>query len=106
GGQIRRGDPEDRLDEPRHLDHQLAVLLIGLGVGRRPAAELADRPPVVVDPPEIVATALGRTLTWSERRERPVEGQDVEAVAGQLELADDLGPEERHDIAEDAEAEA
>ena len=41
-----------------------------------------------------------------ERGERPVEGQDVEAVGGEVELADDLGPQERDDVAEDREPEA
>ena len=105
-GQVGRGDREDRLDEAGHLDHELAVFLVGLGVGRRPAAELADRPAVVVDPPEVVAAALGRARRPAERRERPVERQDVEAVARQLELADDLGPEQRDDVREDREPEA
>ena len=41
-----------------------------------------------------------------ERRERAVERQDVEAVRGQVELADDLGPQQRHDVREDREPEA
>ena len=88
---------QDRLDEPGHLDHQLAVFLVGLGVAEAPAAELADRPAVVVDPPQVVVL---------ERRERAVEGQDVEAVLRQVELADDLGPEQADDVAGDAEPEA
>ena len=78
--QVGRRDGQDRLDEPGHLDHQLAVFLVRLGVGRRPAAQLADRPAVVVDPPQVVAAAGLRALALVERRERAVERQDVEAV--------------------------
>ncbi len=70
----------------------------------RPAAELADRPAVVVDPPQVVAG--GGRPAGSERGERAVERQDVEAVPRQLELADDLGAEQRHDVREDREPEA
>ncbi len=83
-GQVGRGDGQDRLDEAGHLDHQLAVFLVGLGVDRRPAAQLADRPAVVVDAPQVVATAGRRPLALVQRRERPVERQDVETVLGQL----------------------
>ena len=96
-GQVGRHDPQDRLDELGHLDHELAVLLIGLGIVEAPAPELPDRPAVVVDPPQVVV---------HERGERPVEGQDVEPVLRQVELADDLGSEEAHDVARDAEPEA
>ena len=96
-GQVGRDDAQDRLDEPGHLDHELAVLLVGLGVAQAPAPELADRPAVVVDPPQVVVL---------ERRERAVEGQDVEAVLRQVELADDLGAEQADDVARDAEPEA
>ena len=66
-GEVGRGDAEDRLDEAGHLDHQLAVFLVRLGVGRRPAAELADGAPVVVDPPEVVASPARRALARAER---------------------------------------
>ena len=105
-GQVGRGDGQDRLDEAGHLDHQLAVFLVRLGVARRPAAQLADRPAVVVDPPQVVAAAGLRALALVQRRDRPVERQDVEAVLRQLEVADDLGPQQRHDVGEDREAEA
>ena len=66
---------------------------------RRPAPELADRPAVVVDPPQVVATARRRPVALEQRRERAVERQDVEAVLRQLEIADDLGPQQAHDVA-------
>ena len=61
---------------------------------------------MVVDPPEEVATAGGRPVAGAERGERAVEGQDVEAMPRQLELADDLRAEQRHDVREDRESEA
>ena len=54
-GGVGRHDAQDRLDEAGHLHHELAVLLVRLGVVLRPAAELADGPAVVVDPPQVVA---------------------------------------------------
>ena len=81
----------------------------------RPAPELADGASVVVDTPQVVAradrvaVAVLRRLPahpLGNRRERAVEGQDVEAVGRQVELPDDLGPEQRHDVREDREAEA
>ena len=72
-----------------HLDHQQAVLLVRLGIRGRPAAELAHRLAVVVDPPQVVTV---------ERREGAVEGQDVEAVLRQAQVADDLRPQQADDV--------
>ena len=82
--EVGRRDGQDRLDEAGHLDHELAVFLVRLRVARRPAAQLADRPAVVVDPPQVVAAAGRRALALAQRRERAVERQDVEAVLRQL----------------------
>ena len=41
-----------------------------------------------------------------ERRERPIERQDLEAVLRQLELADDLRPEQRDHVRRHAESKA
>ena len=108
-GRVGRDDAQDRLDEPGHLDHELAVLLVRLGVGLRPATELADRPAVVVDAPQVVAAlgaARASAVALAQRGERAVERQDVEAVLGQLEVADDLGAEQADDVARDGEPEA
>jgi hypothetical protein len=59
------------------------------------AGDLAAGLVVIVDPPEVVAVR--------ERRERAVERQELHAVAGQVELADDLRPEQRHDVGTDRE---
>src|ERR1051326_8494242 len=53
---------------------------------------------VIVHAPQIVAVG--------HRRERSVERQDLEAVPWQIELADDLGPEQRDDVGGDRELEA
>src|SRR3954453_8728441 len=71
-----------------------------------PAAGPPDRPTVVVDAPEVVATTGGGSLTLSERRERPVQREDVESVPRELKVADDLGPQERHDVREHGEPKA
>ena len=96
-GRVGRGHREDRLDEPAHLDHRLAVLVVGLGVDLRVPRDLAARLVVVVDAPEVVAAR--------HRGERAVQRQDLEAVARQVELADDLGAQQRHDVRADGELE-
>jgi hypothetical protein len=61
---------------------------------------------VIVHPPQVVTATGRRALAGTQGRERAIERQDVEAVARQLELADDLGAEQRDDVAEDGEPEA
>ena len=97
-GRIGRRHVEDRLDEPAHLDHRLAVLVVGLGVDLRVPRDLAPGLGVIVDAPQVVAVR--------HRRERAVERQDLEAVPRQVELADDLGPQQRDDVRADRELEA
>ncbi len=105
-GGVRGHDAQDRLDEPGHLHHELAVFLVGLGVGLGPAAQLADRAAVVVDAPQVVATARLGSLARAQRREGAVQRQDVQAVLGQVEIADDLGSQQADHVAGDREAEA
>ena len=62
------------------------------------AADLALRLRVIVDAPQVIAVR--------HRREGAVERQDLEAVARQIEIADDLRPQQRHDVRADREAEA
>jgi hypothetical protein len=52
---------------------------------------------VVVHAPQVVVV---------ERRERPVQRQDLEPVAAEVEVADDLRPEQGDDVGRDAEPEA
>ena len=95
---IGRRHVQDRLDEPRHLDHRLAVFVVRLGVELRVPRDLAARLRVIVHAPEIVAVR--------HRRERAVERQNLEAVPRQIEIADDLRPQQRHDVRADRELEA
>ena len=53
---------------------------------------------VIVHAPEVVAVR--------HRRERAVERQDLQAVPWQIELANDLGPQQRHHIGADRVLEA
>ena len=94
---VGRGHVQDRLDEPAHVDHGLAVLVVRLRVDLRMARDLAPRLRVIVDPPQIVAAR--------HRRERAVEREDLEAVPRQVELPDDLRPQQRDDVGADRELE-
>ena len=89
---------EDRLDEAAHLDHRLAVLVVRFGVDLRMTGDLPARLGVVVHAPQVVAVR--------HRRERAVERQDLQAVSRQVELADDLRPQQRHDVGADRVLEA
>ena len=71
---IGRAHVERRLGEPRHVDHGLAVLVVGLGVEPGVAENLAARPAVVVGAPQVIAVG--------HRRERAVERKDLEAMTG------------------------
>jgi hypothetical protein len=61
---------------------------------------------MVVDAPQEIAAALFRPVAFAERGERAVERQDIEAVFRELQVANDLGAQQGHDVREDAEAEA
>ena len=91
---------EQRPHEARHLGHQQRVLLVRLGIALRVAPDLAHGHAVVVDAPQVVANLV------AGRRERAVDRQHGQTVADQVELADDLRPQQRHDVRSDAELEA
>ena len=95
---IGRDHGQDGLDELRHVHHGLRVLVVGLGVGGGVPVDLPPRPRVVAHPPEVVPVRHGR--------EGAVEGKDLQAVAGEVQLADDLRPEERDHVGADGELEA
>ena len=95
---IGRQHAEDRLGEAAHLDHRLAVFVVGLGVEPRVARDLAAGLVVIVDAPQVIAVR--------HRRQRAVERQQLHAVARQIEVADDLGPQQRDDVRADRELEA
>ena len=90
--------PEDGLREPAHLNHGPAVLVIGLGIEPRMPRDLTERARVVVHAPEVI--------TAGHRRERAIERQNLEAVAREIEVADDLGPEQGDDVRADGEFES
>jgi hypothetical protein len=87
---IGRRQAENRPYEAPHLHHRPAVFVVGFGVQARVARDLAVGLGVIVGPPEVVALR--------HRRERAVERQDLEPVAREIELADDLRPEQRDDV--------
>ena len=62
------------------------------------ARDLPARLRVIVDAPQIVAVR--------HRRERAVERQDLESVPRQIELPDDLRPQQRDDVRAHRELEA
>src|SRR5690606_18698164 len=97
-GRIGRRHRHDGLDEPTHLDHRLRVLVVGFGVEPRVPRNLAPRLPVVVRAPQVVAVG--------HRRKRAVERQNLEPMLREFQLADDLGPQQRHDVRADRELEA
>ena len=86
---IRGRHLDDRLDEARHLHHRAPVLVVGLRVRPRVPRNLPVRRRVIVHPPQVVAVHRG---------ERAVERQDLEAVPREVEIADDVGPEQRDDV--------
>src|SRR4029079_16474917 len=65
---------------------------------RRGARYLASRLVRVGPASEIVAVI--------ERRDRALERKDLQSVRRQVEVADDLGPEQAHDVREHGELEA
>ena len=72
---IRRRHGEDRLDEPPHLDHGLAVLVVGFGVEPRVPRDLPAGLGVIVDPPEVVAPGIGVNVPSSGSISRPCRGR-------------------------------
>src|SRR5215469_2833541 len=95
---IGRRHREKRFDEAAHLDHFLAEFVVGFGVKAGVADEFTAGLGVVVDAPEMVAIGHGR--------ESAVERKDFEAVAREVEVANDFGAQERDDIRADGEFES
>ena len=93
GRRLGRNHAEHGLYRHRHLHHQLAVLIVGFGVGHRVARDFAAGSGVIAAAKKIVAVG--------HRRKSAVEGNDFEIVFGQLELADDFGSEQTDDVGAD-----
>ena len=90
GSWLRGNYAEQRFDGHRHLDHQLAILVIGIRVGSRVTCDLAARLGVV--PP------AGKIVSVRQRTKGAIEGNDFEIVFGKVELADNFRPQEAHDV--------
>ena len=84
---IGRHHAQDRLHEAAHGLHRFAEFVVSLGVNFRVPRDLAMRLAVIVDPPQIVAAGHGS--------ESAVERQDFQAMAGQIEVANDLRAQQR-----------
>src|SRR6185437_24370 len=95
---IRRHHAEKRLDEAAHLQHLLAEFVVGFGVTAGMADEFAAGLRVIVYAPEMVAVG--------HRSERAVEREDFEAVAREIEVANDFGAQKRDDVRANGEFEA
>jgi len=81
---------EKGLDEFGHARHGGAELVVARGVTRRVTGQLTPGEGVIVRPPQVVARR--------QRRERAVQRKQLEAVASQVELSDDLRTQQRHDV--------
>ena len=89
-GGVRRHHAQHRLDRLRGAGHHARVFVHRLGIPRRMTVDLAARQVVVVPRGEVVAVVHGR--------DRARQRQDLEPVPRQLEVADDVGPEQAHDV--------
>ena len=89
---------EQRLERPAHHVEVVAVLRVGVGVVPAVAGDLLEVLAVVLGQPQVVAVLHG-----GERRRH---GQRHEAVPGELQVVDDLRPEEREGVRERGEPEA
>ena len=98
GSGIGRNHAEDRLHEAAHRDHGLAEFFVGFGVELGVALEFAARFAVIVHAPEIIAVGHGR--------DRAVERQNFQAVAREIEIANDFRAQQRDDVGKDGKFEA
>ena len=89
-GRVGRGAHQQRLDEAALARHVARIAVIGFGIARREAGELAPVRVVVAVGGEIVAVA-------GEHRAALV-GDDLQTEARQFEIAHDLRPEQAADI--------
>ena len=83
----------------RHIgDHRLAEFFVGFGVELGVAFEFAARFAVIVLAPEIIAVG--------HRRDRAVERENFQAVAREVEVANDFWAKQRDDVRENRKFEA
>jgi hypothetical protein len=93
---IRRHHADDRFDRLGSAGHHARVFVVGFGVARRVPVNFLAREIVIVPASQIVAVL--------ERRDRARQRQDLQTVLRQFEIADDLRPQQTHDIREFREA--
>jgi hypothetical protein len=95
---VGRNHAEDRLHEAAHRLHGLAEFIVGFGVDARVAGNFAMRLAVIVHAPQMIAVRHGS--------ESAIERQDLESVARKIEVANDLGPQQRDDVGTNRKLEA
>ncbi len=98
-GRIGRDDAEDVAHGLGHEVHVAGVLVVGVGVALGEAGDVAQCLIMVAVAIEIIAAV-------QRGRQGAFQGQDRQAVGRQVEIADDLRPEEADDIGEDGEFKA
>src|SRR5437016_10629212 len=89
-GGVRRHHGEHGLHEAAHRRHHLREFVVGFGVEAGMAADVADGLGVVVHAPEVVAAGHGG--------KGAIKRKNLEAVAREIEFADDFGAKERDDV--------
>jgi hypothetical protein len=95
---VARRHGEEGLDRARHEVHEAPELVVVLGVAQRMARDAATV--------AVVIAPLRQVIAVLERRERALQRQDVQAVAREVEVADDLRPQQAHHVGEHREGEA
>ncbi len=94
---VGRHHAEQRLHRARHPVQHATELVVGLRVAQRVTRDLASILVVIV--------ALREVVAGGEGRQRALERQNVQTVAREIKVANDLRPEQAHHVREDGERE-
>ena len=94
---VRRHHAENRFYEPAHRLHRFAEFVVGFRVHAGVARNLAVRLAMIVHAPQVVAAGHGR--------ERTVEWKNLQAMAGKIEVANNLRPQQRDHVGADRKLE-
>ena len=97
-GGIRRNHAQNRFHEAAHRDHRLAEFFVGFGVELRVALDFAAGFGVIIDAPEVIAVGHGR--------ESAVERKNFQAVAREIEVANNFRAKKRDDVRKNGKFEA
>ncbi len=95
---VGRHHAEDGLHEAAHGLHGFTEFVVGFGVDAGVAGDLAVGFTVVVHAPEVIAAGHGS--------ESAVEREDFQAVAREIEVADNFRSQQRHNVGTNRELEA